>query len=162
MTPSGCTPETDPAPCRLSSDVLAVASLDFTAASVTTNYLYADPNWPANPTRIDRPSVIQPGGTATETFTYDAATGVTLVHTVTGAIDTSGTQEPHVTTTTLYGSNEPAAFDPGRSFQPAWLPLAQPAGQKKLVDGPRTDVSDVATFVSYPLDAPFPRAWRGR
>src|SRR5258708_39017421 len=109
MTPSGCTPETDPAPCRLSSDVLAVASLDPTAASVTTNYVYADPNWPANPTRIDRPSVIQPGGAATETFTYDAPTGVTLVHTETGAIDTAGTHEEHATTTTFYGSNTPSA-----------------------------------------------------
>jgi len=162
MVPSGCNPETDPAHCRLSSDVLAVVSLDPTAASVTTNYVYADPNWPANPTRIDRPSVIQQGGTATETFTYDAATGVTLAHTVTGAIDTAGTQESHITTTTLYGSNEPAAFDPGGAFQSAWLPLPQPAGQKKLVDGPRTDVSDVDTFVYYPLDATVPGAWRGR
>ncbi len=162
MTPSGCDPETDPAHCRLSSDALAVASLDQTAASVTTNYVYADPNWPANPTRIDRPSVIQQGGTATETFTYDAATGVTLTHTVTGAVDTSGTQETHITTTALYGSNDPAAFDPGGAFQSAWLPLAQPSGQKKLVDGPRTDVSDVDTFVYYPLDAAVPGAWRGR
>ncbi len=162
MTPSGCNPETDPAHCRLSSDVLAVASLDFTAASVTTNYVYADRNWPANPTRTDRPSVIQPGGTAIETFTYDAVTGVTLVHTVTGAIDTSGDQEPHVTTTTLYGSNEAAAFDPGGAFQSAWLSLPQPSGQKKLVDGPRTDVADVDTFVYYPLDGTVPGAWRGR
>jgi len=162
MTPSGCNPETDPAHCRLSSDALAVASLDLTTASETTNYTYADPNWPANPTRIDRESVIQPGGTATETFIYDAATGLVLIHTVTGAVDTAGTQESHVTTTTLYGSNEPAAFDPGGAFQSAWLPLAQPPGEKKLVDGPRTDVSDVDTFVYYPLDASVPGAWRGR
>jgi RHS repeat-associated protein len=162
LTPSGCNPETDPAHCRLLSDALAVASLDLTAASETMNYAYADPNWPGNPTRIDHPSVIQSGGTATETFTYDAATGLVLVHTVTGAIDTAGTQESHVTTTTLYGSNEPAAFDPGGAFQSAWLPLGQPSGEKKLVDGPRTDVSDVNTFVYYPIDATVPGAWRGR
>src|SRR5437660_1412063 len=82
-----------------------------------------------------------------------APTGMVLVHTITGAIDTAGTQESHVTTTTLYGSSEPAAFDPGGAFQAAWLQLPQPAGQKKLLDGPRTDVSDVDTFVYYPLDA---------
>ena len=31
-----------------------------------------------------------------------------------------------------------------------------------VVDGPRTDVSDVDTFVYYPLDATVPGAWRGR
>jgi RHS repeat-associated protein len=162
MKPAGCDPVTDPARCRLSSDALAAASLDLTAASQTTTYQYADPNWPDRATRIVRNSVIQPGGTASESFTFDAATGETLVHTVTGAIDAAGTQETHVTTTQLYAAGEVAAFNPGGAFQSAWLALPQPPGDKKSMDGPRTDAADVTTFVYYPLDAAVPGAWRGQ
>jgi YD repeat-containing protein len=161
MAPSGCNPDTDPAHCRLSSDALAAASLVRTVASQDTNYTYGDPNWPNRPTRITRNSVLF-SGVSTETFTFDATTGDTLVHTMSGAIDSGGTQEVHITTTALYDGTEPAAFTPGGAFQSAWLTFPQPGGLKKSVDGPRTDVSDVTTFVYYPADNAVPAAWRGR
>src|SRR5262249_27865497 len=76
--------------------------------------------------------------------------------------DTAGTQEVHTTTTALYNGTEGAMFNPGGSFQSAWLSLPQPAGEKKSVDGPRTDVSDVTKYVFYPNDAAVPGPWRGR
>lgn len=161
MAPSGCDPATDPARCRLSSDALSVAALATTAASQTTSYVYGDPNWPAKPTRITRDSVLMPGGTSAETFTFNPATGEALVHTMTGAVDSGGTQESHTTTTTLYGSGEAAVFNPGGAFQSAWLTLGQPAGLKKSMTGPRTDVSQVTKFIYYPFDASVPGAWRG-
>lgn len=161
MAPAGCDPATDPAHCRLSSTALAAATLNTTTASQTTSYVYADANWPARPTRITRDSVIQPGGSAVETFTYDATTGETLAHSITGSVDTAGTQETHTTTTLLYGATDTAAFNPGGAFQTAWLSLPQPAGERKSTDGPRTDATDVTTFVYYPIDATVPGAWRG-
>jgi RHS repeat-associated protein len=162
MKPAGCNPATDPARCRLSSDALGAATLDQMAASQTTTYEFADANWADRPTRITRASVIQPAGTSSEAFTFDGATGETLVHSMTGAIDTAGTQETHLTTTALYGTGEPAAFNPGGAFQTAWLSLPQPLGKKKSVDGPRTDVSDLTSLVYYPLDNAVPGAWRGQ
>jgi YD repeat-containing protein len=161
MTPSGCNPETDPAHCRLSSSALAVAALAPTTATQTTDYVYADANWPDRPTRITRNSVLW-SGVSTETFTFDAATGETLVHSMSGAVDSAGTQEVHTTTTALYDGTETAAFAPGGAFQSAWLSLPQPGGLRKSVDGPRTDVADVATYVYYPIDNAVPGAWRGR
>jgi RHS repeat-associated protein len=162
LAPNGCDPATDGGHCRLSSSALSAATLAHTAASLTTTYVYADANWTAKPTRITRDSAIQPGGTASETFTYDAATGTALVHTMTGAIDIGGTQESHTTTTAVYDGTEGAAFNPGGAFQSAWLTLPQPGGERKSVDGPRTDVSDVTTLVYYPADASVPGAWRRR
>jgi RHS repeat-associated protein len=162
MVPNGCDPETDVAHCRRTSFELNAAALAQTAASQTTNYTYADLNWPGNPTLVTRGSVLQSNGLAAETFSYDAATGTALVHTVTGAIDATGTQESHTTTTALYGAGESAAFSPGGAFQSSWLTLPQPAGQRKSVDGPRTDVSDVDLVLYYPIDSSVPGSWRGR
>src|SRR5204862_237545 len=78
-----------------------------TAASTTTSYLYGDLNWPAQPTVITRDSVLASGGVSVERFTYESVTGVALVHSVTGAIDPSGTQETHTTSTALYASGDP-------------------------------------------------------
>ena len=161
MVPTGCDPETDPAHCRLSSDALAATALTRTAASMDTNYEYADPDWTAKPTRVTRNSVLWAGVIA-ETFTYDPSTGTALTHTVSGAIDSTGTQEAHTTTTALYNGSEGAAFGPGGAFQTAWLSLPQPAGQTKSVDGPRTDVTDITKYVYYPNDPTVPGAWRGR
>ena len=161
MAPSGCDPATDSAHCRLSSDALAATSLVTTLASQTTGYTYGDPNWPSRATQIARGSVIQSGGQAVETFAFDASTGETLVHTLTGAIDSAGTLESHTTTVALYGVAEAAAFDPGGAFQSAWLSLPQPAGEKKSIDGPRTETADVTTFVYYPVDDAVPGPWRG-
>ena len=159
--PSGCNPETDPAHCRLSSASLATTALDRTAASQDMTFTYADPNWPAKPTRITRNSVLW-SGLSTETFTFDPATGEMLVHSISGAIDGAGTQEVHTTGTLLYNGTEAAAFSPGGAFQSSWLTLAQPAGLKKSIDGPRTDVADVTAYVYYPLDNSVPGPWRGR
>jgi len=161
MKPSGCDPETDPARCRMTADALAAAVLVTTSASQTTSYEYADAVWRDRPTRITRNSAIQPNGTASETFTFDPVTGETLVHTVTGVIDAAGTQESHVTTTLLYAANEPAAFAPGGAFQSTWLSLPQPAKKAKSLDGPRSDVADVTSFVYYPNDSAVPGSWRG-
>jgi RHS repeat-associated protein len=160
--PSGCDPTTDPSHCRLSSAALATATLVRTAASQSTAYVHGDPNWPSQPTQITRDGVEVAGSTTTETFAFDVATGEVLVHTRTGAIDSQNTQESHTTTTTLYGSSETAAFAPGGDFQSAWLALPQPVGLRKSVDGPRTDASDMTTFVYYPIDSSVPAPWRGR
>src|SRR5205814_3792879 len=69
LVPAGCDPETDAAHCRLSSASLATASLSQTTATLTTNYTYADPNWPSKPTLISRSSVIRSGGSTTDAFT---------------------------------------------------------------------------------------------
>src|SRR3954453_9486629 len=69
--------------------------------------------------------------------------------------------ETHTTTTALYSSNEVAAFNPGGAFDSAWMTLAQPANRRKSIDGPRTDVSDVTTFVYYPIDNTVTATWRG-
>jgi RHS repeat-associated protein len=39
--------------------------------------------------------------------------------------------------------------------------LPQPAGTRKRIDGPRTDVSDLTTFVYYPIDNSVPGTLRG-
>ncbi len=160
MTPTGCDPATDAFQCRLGTDALAAAALTPTSASLTTAFVYGDPNWPDKPTQITQDSALN--GSTVEVFTYDAATGDALTHSITGAIDTAGTQETHVTTVTLYGNSESAAFAPGGAFQAAWTSLPQPAGLRKTVDGPRTDLSDLTTYVYYPIDAAVPGAWRGR
>jgi RHS repeat-associated protein len=159
--PQGCNPATDPGHCRLNADALATATLNGTTASQTTTYTYGDANWPGRPTRTTHDGVEAPGVTLTETFSLDPSTGETLVHTITGAVDAGGTLESHTTTTSLYGSSEVAAFAPGGAFQPAWLSLAQPPGLTKSIDGPRTAVSDVTTFVYYPFDTTVPGPWRG-
>lgn len=162
LAPSGCNPDTDAGYCRLTADALAATTLAQTPASQTTSFTYADANWPGKPTRVERNSVLQPGGVSVELFSYDAATGEPLVHSVTGFVDTSGTQETHTTTTARYGSAEGAAFNPGGAFQSAWLSLPQPARERKSIDGPRTDVSDVTAFVYYPADPTVPGPWRRR
>jgi RHS repeat-associated protein len=162
LAPSGCDPETDPAHCRLSSDALKAASLVTTPVSRTTTYTYGDSHWPSRPTRISRDSVVFNASSSVEQFTFDATSGQVLVHSITGTLDSSQTQETRTTTTTLYVSGEAAAFAPGGAFQSAWLTLPQPAGLRKAVDGPRSDVSDVMTFVYYPNDSSVPGPWRGQ
>lgn len=48
----------------------------------------------------------------------------------------------------------------------AWLAAGSantpPVGLRKSMDGARTDVTDVSTFVYYPIDNAVPAAWRGR
>jgi RHS repeat-associated protein len=42
------------------------------------------------------------------------------------------------------------------------MSLSQPAGLRKISDGPRTDVADTTAWVYYPLDTAVPAQWRGR
>jgi YD repeat-containing protein len=161
LQPSGCDPQNDSGHCRLTTDDLAAATLVTTSLAKTTTYAYGNATWPDLPTAITTTSVANPSGTKSDSFTYDAVTGTPLSHTETGWI--SATQsETHTTTTTLYDGSEGAAFAPGGPFDSSWLSLPQPAGLKKQIDGARTDVSDVTTFVYYPINSGVTATWRGR
>jgi RHS repeat-associated protein len=150
LTPAGCDPATDALRCRLSSAQLGTVPLQTTSATRVVRFAYDDPNWPDRPTRIERE------GAAVETFTFDAATGETLTHAFIGAGET------HVTTAQLYDGTAAAAFDPGGAFQSSWLSLPQPRGLLRSVDGPRSDVADVTTYVYYPLSPSVPASWQSR
>ncbi|MEK6372270.1 MAG: RHS repeat-associated core domain-containing protein [Acidobacteriota bacterium] len=158
--PAGCNPENDASHCRKTPDDLRTILLDATAESETTSYGYANTDWPDRPTTIVRSSVASPGNTATQTLTYDTATGTVLTDTVHGYNGTAS--ETHVTTTVLYTLGEPAAFNPGGAFSSAWVSLPQPNGLRKSVDGPRTEAPDVTQWVYYPIAAAVPQFWRGR
>jgi RHS repeat-associated protein len=161
LKPSACDPQTDANHCRMTVEDLTAAAVVTTPVTLTTNYVYGDANWPDRPTSITIDSVANPAGTRLGTLTYDATTGQVLSRTETGWI--SPTQpETHTTTTTLYSGSEGAAFDPGGPFQSSWLTLPQPVGLRKQVDGPRTDVSDLTTFVYYPIDPSVTTTWRGK
>lgn len=162
LRPAGCDPATDTGHCALSSSGLAAATLEPTVASRTTRYAYADPYWPDRPTSVSRDSVLISGQLIVESFTYDAVTGQILTQTTTGATGTTPQMESHTTTTALYNGAEAAAFDPGGAFDPSWLSLPQPAGFRKSVRGPRTDVDDTALFVYYPLGSSAPATAKGR
>jgi RHS repeat-associated protein len=162
LQPSGCDPQTDANHCRLTSDLLAAATLTALPLTRTTTYTYGDANWRDLPTTVSSASVLSTGGTRDETMTYDAVTGEVLTRSITGWTGTTLRQETHTTTTTLYNGTEGAAFNPGGAFNSAWVTLAQPARRRKSVDGPRTDVSDVTQFVYYPFDSFVPATWRGR
>jgi RHS repeat-associated protein len=162
MRPQDCDPETDATRCRQTPSSLLTVLLTSAneAATDMTTYTYDDPNWPDRPTTITRSSVAYPNHSVTQTFVYDALTGTIVRETTTGYNGTQ--QETHVTSTTLYAANETAAFNPEGSFDSAWLSLPQPMGLRKLVDGPRTDVADLTTWVYYPINSSVPAAWRGQ
>ncbi len=162
LGPGGCDPASDPQRCRLTPEGLAGAILSPTTESRTMSYEYSDANWPDRVTRTTTSSVFQSGGTKGQTFVYDAASGTLLAHSVTGWTGVPAHEETRTTTTTLYDGIEGAAFDPGGSFDSAWLTLPQPQRERKWVDGPRTDVSDLTTFVYYPIDASVTATLRGR
>jgi len=164
LTPAGCDPETDPQQCRQTGTILAAATLTPTSFSVSRSYAYAAAPWYDRPTSITTSSVLNAGGFREETFSYDAATGQVLTRSLSGWTGTTAPHhlELHVTTTALYSGVEPASFAPGGPFAAAWLTLPQPAGVTRQVDGPRTDVADVTTYVYYPIDSAVPSTWRGR
>jgi len=161
LVPSGCDPVTDTNQCRLTSTALTTATLAQTAATDTMHYDYLDPNWPDRATRTTRNSLTA-GQSVIETFTYDGVTGQILQHVISGRTGSDLHVETHTTTTTLDDGTDTAAFQPGGPFQSAWLSLPQPVGLRKTMDGPRTDVSDVTTFVYYPIDNSVTATWRGR
>jgi len=159
--PSTCDPEQDAAHCRMTPAALLAVTLQSTSALKSVSYAYGDPQWPDMPTMITGPSVAKPGDVRVDTVTYDAVTRQPLTSTSSGWIN-STTQISTTTTTALYDGVATAAFDPGRSFSSSWLTLPQPAGKRKSVDGPRTDVVDVTTLVYYPIDSSVPSTYRGR
>src|SRR5436190_5217772 len=172
LRPAGCNPDTAPLHCMLDASTLPAASLESTSATITTSYEYQDAHWPDKPTAVVTPSVV-PGGTVRrEIFAYHPLTGVVISHGLSGWTETGqqGSQlEEHTTSTILYGddpsngntSSQPA-FTPGGNFQSSWLTLPQPQYLRKSVDGPRKDVSDVTSFVYYPVHSSVPATLRGR
>ncbi|HEV7764487.1 MAG TPA: DUF6531 domain-containing protein, partial [Thermoanaerobaculia bacterium] len=160
MRPSGCNPELAVDRCRMDSEELGEAGLASTDASVTTNFAYDDEDWPDKVTSITTASVRQSGQTRKGEMTYDDDTGQVLSSSVRGWTAYPVAQvETHTTATPLYNGTEPAAFAPGGSF--TWTGVAQPT-LPKHVDGPRTDVSDVTSYVYYPNEGSVPAAARGR
>jgi RHS repeat-associated protein len=160
--PASCDPDQDPSHCRMSPASLLTASLQSTAASTFVNYAYGDAQWPDRATSVTTPSVAKPGDTRVDTVTYDFTTGMPLARMSTGWT-TGAASESRTTTVTLYDGAATAAFNPARNFAPAWLTLPQPAGKRKKIDGPRTDInSDGTTFVYYPIDNSVPATYRGR
>jgi RHS repeat-associated protein len=160
LKPVGCDPQSDAGHCRMDVDALAVVTLEATSASVTLQYEHADSNWPDRVTAVERPSVRNLGQIRRDQTAYHAVTGAVVSSSVCGW-DGGTSCTTRTTTTTMYQSAETAAFDPGGVFQAAWLSLAQPLYQVKSIDGPRTDVQDVTTFVYYPIDPGVPALLRG-
>ena len=158
--PVSCDPATAADRCRLTTDALATAELVATTATQTTSYTYADPNWPDRATATTTASVLNPGQMRRETVAYHPTTGDVLSQTIVGWTGEPARQETRTTTTALYNGSEGAAFTPGGAFSTSWLTLPQPV-RRKSVDGPRTSVSDVTTFVHYPVHESVPAGQRG-
>ncbi len=162
LAPRGCDPATDAQRCRLTQEALAATVLDPTSESRTESYEYGDQNWPDRVTRRTTDSILQTGGTKSETFVYDPSSGTAISRSVSGWTANPPLEETRTATTALYDGVAGAAFDPAGSFNAAWLTLAQPRSEPKSIDGPRSDVQDVTTFVYYPIDASVPVTLRGR
>jgi RHS repeat-associated protein len=162
LKPATCDPATDTLHCRLDPDALASATLASTTASAITAYEYADPLWPDRVTVTVRPSVHKPGDVRRESYTFHPATGVITSTTVSGWTGQPPAQAQRTTQVAFYGDIDlAAAFTPGGSFDSAWLLLPQPYGLRRAVDGPRSDVQDVTSFVYYPIDPTVPALLRG-
>jgi RHS repeat-associated protein len=165
LQPAGCDPQTDAQHCRLDPDALASVTLESTSASVSTTYEHTDTLWPDRVTAAIRPSVSAPGQVRREDYVYHPTTGARISATVCAWQVESPECSERTTLTTLYeggASGLAPAFDPGGTFQSAWLALPQPSFLPKSVDGPRTDLQDVSSLVYYPIDASVPALLRGR
>jgi RHS repeat-associated protein len=165
LKPSACDPATDSAHCRLDSDALSVVTLETTSSSLTSTYTYGDLVWPDRPTVISTTSVGKPDDVRTQTQTFDPVSGDVTSSTTTGWTGITPAQTQRQTVTALYGDASNSlvpAFDPAGSFNSAWMSLPQPSLMRKSIDGPRTDVQDVTSFVYYPIDSSVPADLRGR
>jgi RHS repeat-associated protein len=163
--PSDCDPATDAARCRLTSDALATVALTPTSSTTSVTYAYNDPNWPDKPTRVTMPSVRVASAVVPTDLVYHPGSGAILSKSTTGYTGSPTAQLVTRTTTTAYygdaGVGSSPAFDPGGAFDPAWLQLPQPPLLPKSIDGPRTDESDITSFVYYPIDSSVPAELRG-
>ncbi|HET8796918.1 MAG TPA: DUF6531 domain-containing protein, partial [Thermoanaerobaculia bacterium] len=160
--PAGCDPESSATRCRLDETTIDTTVLEPAPQWTSSTYLYGDAVWPERPTEIRTESVAAPDQWRREQFVYDAQSGDTLVHRIIGWTGQPLREETRTTTTAYYDGVEGASFDPGGSFQSAWLALPQPRHLRKTVDGPRSDVADVTQFVYFPIDPAVPAARRGR
>jgi RHS repeat-associated protein len=158
--PETCDPATAPNHCHLTTDALAAAALVPTEATQAISYAY-DPNWRDRVALTITDSVLAPGQTRREMVTFDPSTGEVLTQTTIGWTGIPATQVTRTTVTSLYSGTEGAAFAPDGSFLASWLSLPQPR-RPKSVNGPRTDVLDVTSFVYYPIDSTVPAPWRGQ
>jgi RHS repeat-associated protein len=171
LKPVGCDPLTDPNQCRMDSGTLKAAALETTSASWTATYEYGDTRWPEKPTSIVTPSVAAAGKFRSETFVYHPISGVVASVTTSGWAGEEPTPAERGTSTSFYGdaiasgddggasSPNAPAFDPGGTFQSAWLALAQPSLVPRNMTGPRGEMTQ---FVYYPVDASAPADLRGR
>ncbi|HUP62563.1 MAG TPA: RHS repeat-associated core domain-containing protein [Thermoanaerobaculia bacterium] len=184
LKPAGCDPESSPTHCLLEPATLASTSLETTPSTIATSYEYADVNWPDRVTSVVTPSLSPLGQPRREDVLYHPATGEPVVRAIRSwkiaqkppRVDdevpgTMLVQSERTIVTKLYEASEDAddplsglapAFDPGGTFLPEWLSLPQPALLRKSIDGPRTDVEDVTSFVYYPIDSSVPAELRGR
>jgi RHS repeat-associated protein len=167
LQPEGCVPS-QKTRCRLDPDSLAETGLEETAATTWTRYEYGDAHWPDRPTAIIKPSVLEPDEERREELVYDAGSGAERQRTMIGlTVNGAGTATRVVrrVTSTFYGDDGVGlapAFEPGGSFQSAWLNLPQPMSLLRSSDGARDDVPDVALYVYYPIDASVPSELRGQ
>jgi RHS repeat-associated protein len=167
LKPDDCDPATATNHCRLTPDALAAMTLEeleSTSATITTSYEYGDPLWPDRVTAVITPSITAAGQARREETTYHPTTGEVLTRTTRGwSTATPPAAVTRTMQTTLYAAPDLApAFDPGGNFQNAWLALPQPSLMSKSLDGPRTDVQDVTSFVWYPVDVSVPSRLRGK
>jgi len=134
----GCDPATDSNRCRLSPAALATAQLESTVATITTKYERNDPAWPDKVTALVRPS-LRASKSRREACTYHPVSGVVTSASVCGWAPTGQACSERATITTVYeaaGEGLAPAFDPGGTFQTAWLALPQPALLVRSVNGP--------------------------
>ncbi|HEX8410545.1 MAG TPA: DUF6531 domain-containing protein, partial [Thermoanaerobaculia bacterium] len=182
LRPTDCDPATDAQHCRMSPDALATASLQATSATVLSTYTYGDPLWPDRVTAVATPSVFAPGRTRRESHSYHPRSGALAGTSVLGwSGEEPSTDFERTTSRKFYGDATACnprgddgcpgtgsddgltpLFAPGGAFDSAWLSLPQPARLVKSIDGPRTDVQDVTSFVYYPIHSSVPALWRGQ
>ncbi|HYH10093.1 MAG TPA: FG-GAP-like repeat-containing protein [Thermoanaerobaculia bacterium] len=161
LRPSSCDPATSADHCRLTTEGLAAETLIPTPATLETTFEYNDGQFPDRATATRSASVLQAGGFRVETLTFDAQSGEELTSTVSGWTGIPARQESRVSSTALYDGSEGAAFNPGGSFDTAWMALPQPR-MRKSIDGPLAGNDDTTTFVYYPVHASVPPFARGR
>jgi RHS repeat-associated protein len=154
---SDCDPQLSATLCKVTAAQLESASLVPSTAARTLQYEFNDATWPDKPTAIETASIVNSSGTVREELTYDAATGQVLTRSVSGWTGAPAVQQTRTVTTLPYDGTEGAAFDPGLPGVTGPQPRLP-----KTVDGARTDVPDVTTFVYYPIGDGAPPAARGR
>ncbi|HYH09201.1 MAG TPA: DUF6531 domain-containing protein, partial [Thermoanaerobaculia bacterium] len=162
LRPANCDPETASDRCRQTPTSLETVTLVPTPATLATNFEYTDPSWPDRATVTRTSSIRNASELRVDTVAYHPATGAIVTRSTKGWTGDPLREETRTSTTAFYDVAEHAAFTPSGGWNAAWSQLAQPYGLPKSIDGPRTDVADVSTFVYYPIDPSVPPLQRGR